>query len=57
MPTDPLAGRSLEPADPHELVSFSVVCRPASGLDLTRYTIKCNPSCGSHAGQPEMIVP
>jgi len=37
MPTDPLAGRSLEPADPHEIVSFSVVCRPASGLDLTRF--------------------
>jgi len=22
-----------------------------------KYKVKCNPSCGSHAGQPEMIVP
>lgn len=22
-----------------------------------KYKVKCNPNCGSHAGQPEMIVP
>ena len=37
MATDPLAGRTLSPADPHDIVSFSVVCRPASGIDLTRF--------------------
>jgi len=37
MATDFLAGRSLAPADPDEIVSFSVVCRPASGIDITRF--------------------
>ena len=37
MAVDPLEGRSLEPADPHEIVSFSVVCQPAPGVDLARF--------------------
>ena len=37
MGTDSLAGRSLSPAEPDDVVSFSVVCRPASGVDVTRF--------------------
>ena len=37
MPTDPLAGRVLSPAHPGDIVSFSVVCSPASGMEPARF--------------------
>lgn len=36
-----------------EIIKLSHPTNPAK----YKYNIKCKPNCGSHAGQPEMIVP
>lgn len=36
-----------------EIIKLSQPTNPAK----YKYTLNCNPSCGSRAGQPEMIVP
>ena len=40
-------------ASQSEIVKASQPTTPAK----YKYKVKCNPSCGSHAGNPEMIVP